>query len=107
MAGLPKPDWVALGLLGGIVIVGFLLEGMRITMTGTPPGSPYAFLGYAVSRLFVGVSSLPNLYGYGWYLHAIMTGALLAYLPFSNLLHIIMAPLVMAMNAVSRSEGHL
>jgi len=106
-AGLPKPDWPALGLLGGIVIVGFLLEGIRIAMTGTPAGSPYAFLGFTLSRGFADMPSLPNVYGYIWYLHAIMTGALVAYLPFSNLLHIIMAPLVMAMNAVSRSEEHL
>lgn len=106
LTGLPKPDWAALGLLGGIVIVGFLLEGMRIAMTGTPPASPYAFLGYAVSRVMADVPSLPNLYGYAWYLHAIVTGALVAYLPFSNLLHVIMAPLVMTINAISRNRAH-
>jgi nitrate reductase gamma subunit len=108
VTGLPKPDWLALGLLGGIVVIGFILEGMRIAMTGAPPGSPYAFLGYAISRLFADTSTVANLYGYVWYLHAITTGALVAYLPFSNLLHIIVAPVVLAMNAVTRrGEKHV
>jgi nitrate reductase gamma subunit len=102
-SGLPGHDWPALFLLGGIVVIGFILEGMRIAMTGSPPGSGYAFLGYALSRLFADNPSLPGTYGYIWYLHAIVTGALVAYLPFSNLLHMIMAPVVVAMNAVLRT----
>ena len=103
ISGLPRQDWPALFLLGGIVVIGFILEGMRIAMTGSPPGSGYAFLGYALSRLFADNPALPGIYGYVWYLHAIVTGALVAYLPFSNLLHMIMAPVVMAMNAMSRT----
>jgi len=103
ISGFPGQDWPALSLLGGIVAVGFVLEGIRIAMTGGPPGSGYAFLGYALSRFFTGNPTLPGLYGYVWYLHAILTGALVAYFPFSNLLHVIMAPVVMAMNAVLRT----
>ena len=103
IGGLPRQDWPAIFLLGGIVVIGFVLEGLRIAMTGSPPGRGYSFLGYALSRLFADNPALPGIYGYIWYLHAIMTGALLAYLPFSNLLHMIMAPVVMAMNAISRA----
>jgi nitrate reductase gamma subunit len=103
ISGLPGQDWPALFLLGGIVVVGFILEAMRIAMTGSPPGSGYAFLGYALSRLFTDNLAVQGIYGYIWYLHAIATGALVAYLPFSNLLHMIMAPVVMAMNAMSRT----
>jgi len=103
IGGLPGQDWPVLILLGGIVIIGFTLEGMRIAMTGPWPGSGYAFLGYAISRLFTDNPALPEIYGYVWYLHAIVTGALVAYLPFSNLLHMIMAPVVIAMNAISRA----
>lgn len=103
ISGLPRQDWPAIFLLGGTIVIGFVLEGMRIAMTGSPPGSGYAFLGYALSRLFADNPALPGIYGYIWYLHAIVTGALVAYLPFSNLLHMIMAPVVMAMNAISRA----
>ena len=47
--GLPGPDWIGIGLLLGIVLVGFALEAMRMAMTGHPAGSGYAFLGYLLS----------------------------------------------------------
>ena len=103
LEGLPRADWPAYSLMGGIMIVGFILEGMRIAMTGTPQGSQYAFLGYVISRLFTG-ADLTGIYGYMWYLHAIFTGAFVAYLPFSRMFHMIMAPVSLAINATSRSH---
>jgi nitrate reductase gamma subunit len=103
---LPRQDVVALGLIAAIVVVGFILEGMRIAMTGFPEGSCYAFLGYAIGRLFFNGTSLVNAYGYVWYLHAILTGAFIAYLPFSKLLHIIVSPFVLMGNAVRREHRH-
>jgi hypothetical protein len=38
IGGFPRRDWPALSLLGGIVVIGFILEGIRIAMTGGPPG---------------------------------------------------------------------
>jgi nitrate reductase gamma subunit len=104
LKGLPGADWPAYSLMGGIIIVGFILEGKRIAMTGTPQGSQYAFLGYVISRLFTG-ADLTGIYGYMWYLHAILTGAFVAYLPFSRMFHMIMAPVVLAMNAASSSHN--
>lgn len=98
--GLPAADWPAYVLLGGIMIVGFILEGMRMTMTGSPDGASYAFIGDAISRLLIGYD-LTGIYGYAWYLHAVFTGAFIVYLPFSRMLHMIMAPVVLAMNAAS------
>jgi nitrate reductase gamma subunit len=103
IAGLPKQDWLALCLIGSTVVIGFILEGTRIAMEGSPAGVEYAFLGYSIGRLFENPPILPNIYGYIWHLHAIATGAVLAYLPFSNLLHIVMAPVVIAVNAMSAS----
>jgi nitrate reductase gamma subunit len=102
--GLPDQDRWALGLIGGIVVVGFILEAMRIAMTGWPVNSGYALIGYGLSKLFSGVTGLTEIYGYVWYIHAFMSGAFIAYLPFSRLMHIIMAPVVLAMNAASDHE---
>jgi len=102
--GLPDQDRWALGLIGGIVVVGFFMEGIRIGMTGWPAGSEYAVIGYGFSKLIAGISGLTDIYGYVWYIHAVMTGAFIAYLPFSRLMHIIMAPVVLAMNAASDYE---
>ena len=103
LEGLPKADWPAYILLGGIMIVGFILEAMRISMTGSPDGATYAFIGTAISRLFSGFN-LTGVYGYAWYLHAILTGAFVAYLPFSRMLHMIMAPVTLSINAVSQQD---
>jgi len=98
---LASQDRIALALIGGIALVGFVLEGMRIAMTGFPGGAEWAFLGYGIGELFSQGSDLVNIYGYVWYLHALLSGAFLAYLPFSRLLHIIVAPLVLTGNAAS------
>jgi nitrate reductase gamma subunit len=95
---------VALGLIGGIVVVGFILEGMRIAMVEGPADAVYAIVGFGISRLFWGVTGLTDAYGYLWYVHAILTAVFVAYLPFSRLMHIIMAPVVLVMNAVLESE---
>ncbi|CAB1057878.1 hypothetical protein D1BOALGB6SA_2634 [Olavius sp. associated proteobacterium Delta 1] len=101
---LPAADWPAYALLGGIMIAGFVLEGMRMAMTGSPDGASYAFVGDAISRLLAGFE-LTGIYGYVWYLHAVLTGAFIVYLPFSRMLHMIMAPIVMAMNAATNSQN--
>lgn len=103
-AGLPAQDRWALGLIAGIVCIGFILEAMRIAMTGWPAGSAYAVIGYAISKLFSQMTGLVDIYGYVWYIHAILTGTFIAYLPFSRLMHIIMAPVVLAINAASDHE---
>ena len=101
LPGLPGPDWASYGLLGGIMVVGFVLEGMRMAMTGSTVGAAYAFLGYGISRLCAG-SDLTGIYGYVWYAHAILTAAFVAYLPSSRMFHMIMAPVTLALNAGSR-----
>lgn len=102
--GLPAQDRVALGLIGGIVVVGFLLEGLRIAMTGWPEGAGFAVVGYGIS-LLLGESALwTGVFGYLWYVHAILTGLFVAYLPFSRLLHIIVAPVLLAMAAAEERE---
>ena len=102
--GLPGQDRLALSLIGGIVVIGFIVEGMRIAMTGRPAGACYAFIGCAVSTLFSDSTGLTQSYGYIWYIHAILTGMFVAYLPFSRMFHIIMGPIVLAMNAISEHE---
>jgi len=102
--GLPGQDRLALSLVAGIVVIGFILEGIRIAMTGWPAGAEYAGIGFGISMLFSDLTGLTEVYGYIWYVHAILTGAFIAYLPFSRLLHIIMAPVVLAMNEISRHD---
>ena len=99
--GLPRPDWAAYGLLAAVLVVGFVLEGMRIAMSGSPASARYAFVGFALSRLYGG-SELTASYGAVWYLHAFLTAGFAAYLPFSRMFHLLMAPVSLALGAASR-----
>lgn len=99
-AGLPPTDWAAFSLLVSIMLVGFILEGMRMAMTIPSAGVSWAFVGNLISHAMAGFD-LSGIYGYVWYVHAILAGAFVAYLPFSRMLHMIMAPVVLAMNAAT------
>ena len=101
---LPGRDRAALVLILLVAGVGFLLEGMRMAMTGGPEGSGFAFVGRGLSFLFAGAQDLTLAYGYVWYVHAVLTGAFVAYLPFSRLIHVIAAPVVLALNASEQEE---
>jgi nitrate reductase gamma subunit len=103
LPGLPGQDHAALALIGSVVVVGFVLEGMRLAVTGASGSA--AFLGYAISRAFTAWPAPARAYGYVWYLHAALTGAFVAYLPFSRMFHILVAPVALAARAVRR-EGH-
>jgi hypothetical protein len=74
---------------------------MRIALTGYPDGAGYAFLGYGIGHLFSLPRGLTEVYGFTWYIHAVLTGVFIAYIPFSRLLHVIIAPIVLPMQAVS------
>ena len=99
--GMPRPDWTALGLLFGIIVVGFSTEAVRIAMTGAPEGAGWALIGYPLSRAVVGAHWLETGYGWLWYLHAVLVAAFVAYLPFGRMFHIITAPVVLAIRASS------
>ena len=102
LPGLPGQDHWTLAAIGSVVAIGFVLEGMRMAMTSVSGGA--AFLGYAISRAFTAGPALAHAYGYVWYLHAALTGAFVAYFPFSRMFHIMVAPVALAVRAVRRGS---
>jgi nitrate reductase gamma subunit len=100
VSGLPPRDLKALILIGGVFVTGFVVEGIRIGMTGAPPGTGYSFIGYTVSRFLGNLSGLTQVYGYMWYCHAGVVGLFVAYLPFSRMIHMFVAPIALAVRAV-------
>jgi hypothetical protein len=103
---LPAPGRAMTMLLGLIVLVGFILEGLRIAMTGWPSGAQYAFIGYGLSLLMKSVQEITNIYGYVWYVHAILTGVFIALIPFTRMIHIITAPVVLMTDVRSRIQAN-
>jgi cytochrome b subunit of formate dehydrogenase/nitrate reductase gamma subunit len=99
-------DFVVLSLIGAILLTGFVVEGMRILLTAIPLSVALpSFLGYPIS-LFLGLFPIrwEVVYPYGWYVHALLTGALIAYLPFSKMFHILVNPLVFMIKALTREK---
>jgi hypothetical protein len=101
---LPAPGRGMTTLLGLIVLVGFILEGLRIAMTGWPVGAQYAVIGYGISLLVKGMTGITTIYGYVWYGHAVLTGAFVAMLPFTRMMHMLTVPVVLMVAARSRVQ---
>ena len=101
-ANAPRHDRLALYLLLGITLTGFVLEGMRIALTGMPEGSSYAFAGHALALglAHLGQATLARIYGWGWYVHAVLTALTVAYMPFSQLRHMFTAPLFLLVQTI-------
>lgn len=103
LPGLPRPDVPALILLGLAIASGFWLEGMRMALTGAH--EPWAFIGAALAGLMDGWAGLDVAYGWFWYAHAALWCAFVAYLPFSRMLHMLLAPVALALGAAAHA-GH-
>jgi nitrate reductase gamma subunit len=102
--GTPAPGRSMTLLLGCVILTGFILEDMRIAMTGWPAGAGWSFVGYSLSLLMAGMEKLTGAYGYLWYIHAVLTGAFIALIPFTRMLHIITAPLSLMVEIQSHRE---
>ena len=102
VADLPVPGRAMTALLGIVVLAGFMLEGLRISMAAWPDGSQYALAGYVIGFLLRDIDAISDIYGYAWYAHAIFTGAFIALIPFTRMVHIIVAPVLMVAEARSR-----
>jgi hypothetical protein len=94
-----QDNW-ALGILGSLVILGFITEGARILITQIPNAvAVYSFIGYPLSNLFSYIPwDWPSLYYYLWYAHAIVGALFIAYLPFGKMKHILITPLTLILN---------
>lgn len=86
-------DLIVLGGLLAVLVVGFLLEGVR--MAAIPDGrEAWSPVGWALSGLFSGMSldALETSYQVLWWFHLLSACALIAAVPFTKLLHIATAP---------------
>ncbi|NQT55722.1 MAG: respiratory nitrate reductase subunit gamma [Desulfobacteraceae bacterium] len=93
-------DIIGLSIIGVLILLGFLLESVRILMTQIPPEvAIYSFIGYPVAKLisYLGLN-WKIIYPYLWYAHAIVGALFIAYLPFGKMKHIFNTPLTLVMN---------
>ncbi|MBU0513910.1 MAG: (Fe-S)-binding protein [Proteobacteria bacterium] len=86
---------LVLGLLLLIALTGFLAEGLRLAEAG-PPWAAWSFVGWGVAGLFA--KPPPAwLMGLAWWFHAACALVLIAWLPWSKLLHALTTPLAVGL----------
>ena len=97
---------VAITLLGSIFLIGFVVEGARIVATDLRPGlAAFSFIGYPISLLLDLIPlSWPTVYSWLWYIHVALVVAFVVYLPFSKFFHILISPLMVAVNTALKEH---
>ncbi|HTY22365.1 MAG TPA: respiratory nitrate reductase subunit gamma [Desulfomonilaceae bacterium] len=95
-----EQDTIALVIIGLVTFSGFVLEGIRLLIVQMPQQIAFsAFAGYFLSRLFSAVNlDWQTIYGYNWYVHALLWALFIAYLPFGKLKHIFTTPVTLLLN---------
>ncbi len=86
-----KPeDAISLVLILGIILTGFLLEGLRIAFEGDPWAN-WTPVGAFIATWFGGAaeSTLRGIHPVIWWIHALLTFGFIAYIPYSKLFHIL------------------
>jgi len=93
-------DLVVILFLGALAVTGFLLEAGRMAVTEIPQQMPiryFAPLGLAFGKLIIALgiteSAIRAYYPVCWFTHSTILVMLIAYLPWSKLMHIFTAPL--------------
>ena len=83
-------DAIALLLIAGIIITGFVIEALRIYVTD-PSWEVWSFAGWTLSRAFTGMdlNTAKLLHKISWWTHTFIALGFIAYIPYSRLLHII------------------
>lgn len=94
----PKQELYMYGMLFALVIVGFIIEGIRIMGTGMPEGEQlWSPIGWFLAKGFLSFgledSTWAGIYKSLWFLHMLNTMIFVASIPFSKFFHIVMAPL--------------
>ncbi|HEX8137053.1 MAG TPA: heterodisulfide reductase-related iron-sulfur binding cluster [Pyrinomonadaceae bacterium] len=78
-----------------ICLQGFLAEGWRIAVTGDPwgPWSPFGYLLARASRLVMSDEQMLWAHRVMWWAHLLTAYAVIAWLPFTKMMHVLTAPL--------------
>jgi nitrate reductase gamma subunit len=99
-------DVAITALLGLIFAFGFIVEGVRLIVTGIPTEQAiYSFGGYVVSLpLRLAPIDWASVYPYLWWLHAAFVAAFVAYLPFSKFFHLLAGPLLLTIRGLAQEK---
>ena len=90
--GYARDDQVFLWGLAGIAITGFVNESLRI-VADRPSFEVWSVVGWQLAEGLVALGLVPaaasRLHTWGWWLHALLALAFVAYLPYSKAIHML------------------
>ncbi|MDO9527921.1 MAG: heterodisulfide reductase-related iron-sulfur binding cluster, partial [Syntrophales bacterium] len=86
-------DAITLILILGIIVTGFIVEGLRIAAT-EPSWAAWSPIGFLLAKIFSGINTetLESLHKVTWWFHALMAFGFIAYIPYSKMIHMITSP---------------
>ena len=98
-------DVVSILFLLAVVLSGFIVEGVSIAnnLPGHTYNQGYSFVGLAFAQFMPTIT--PQTYWQIWFLHAVVSVALIAYIPFSKLFHMFAAPLAIQIEGIVKKDG--
>jgi len=88
-------DAIVLLLIAGIIVTGFIIEALRISVTWQQtPWEVWSFVGWTLAKAFTGVGpeSAKAMHKWVWWIHTAFALGFIAYIPYSRLMHIITTP---------------
>ncbi len=107
----PKQELFMYGMLVALVVLGYLIEGLRISGTGMPIAEKmYSPVGWVFANFFDSLSLSDEAMAYTfrsfWFIHMANTMFFVASIPYSKFIHFVLAP-VAALITPARRAGVL
>jgi Fe-S oxidoreductase/nitrate reductase gamma subunit len=86
-------DGLVLLLIAGMVVTGYLVEGLRIAVNGDP-WKTLSPIGSAVSGIFAGINenSGRSIHASLWWIHTILAMSWIAMIPYTKFVHLLSLP---------------
>jgi Fe-S oxidoreductase/nitrate reductase gamma subunit len=101
-------DALILWLFEAILVTGFVVEGLRIAGTRDPWGA-WSPVGYGIAGLAgaAGMTDAAIRAGHAgvWWVHFVLSMAFLAYIPYSKLFHLVLAPVNTYLRPLANPAG--
>jgi Fe-S oxidoreductase/nitrate reductase gamma subunit len=88
-----KEDGLVLLLIAGMVVTGYLVEGLRIAVNGDP-WKTISPIGWGISGLFSGIgrSAGTGLHASLWWVHTVFAMSWIALIPYTKFVHLLSLP---------------
>ncbi|WP_421118197.1 heterodisulfide reductase-related iron-sulfur binding cluster [Aquihabitans daechungensis] len=96
---------LGLGTLMALAVTGFLAEGWRIALEGSPSFEKWSIIGYPIAQAVDGMDSLSGMHQIWWGAHVAAFVLFLVILPVTMMRHMFTSPLNMYLRDKERPKG--